>query len=278
MMEIPVASKPIVPASRRAGPWALAALAALVLVTWLWKTPPGLLGKADAVGYAICHRIDERSFHLGSRALPLCARCTGTFLGVVLGGAVMVALKRGRAGKLSPLRVLLVLAGFVGVMGVDGVNSYLSLLPGLPHLYPPQNWLRLTTGMLEGLALVALIFPIFNQTMWKNWEDRYALANFRELGLMVALAAGLIGLVLSGVDWILYPLALVSAAGVWLMLTVLDTLILLLVTRHENRAENWKGALLPLLAGGTLALLQIALVDAARFAIFQSWGGLVLPR
>ena len=41
--------------------------AILVFAAWFSFTPPGLLGKADAVGYAICHRIDERSFQLGDR-------------------------------------------------------------------------------------------------------------------------------------------------------------------------------------------------------------------
>src|ERR671910_1108647 len=53
--------------------------AILVFAVWFNFAPPGLLGKADAVGYAICHRIDERSFQIGDRQLPLCARCTGEF-------------------------------------------------------------------------------------------------------------------------------------------------------------------------------------------------------
>jgi hypothetical protein len=56
----------------------VAALAAL-LIAWLSLTPPGLLGKADAVGYAVCHRIELRSFHLDGRPLPLCARCSGMY-------------------------------------------------------------------------------------------------------------------------------------------------------------------------------------------------------
>lgn len=266
------------PIFRRAGPWLLAALAAALLGVWLWYTPPGVLGKADAIGYAICHRIDERSFHLGSRALPLCARCTGTFLGAVVGLAVMAALGRARAGKFSPLRVVVVLVGFIGVMGVDGVNSYASLFPQLPHLYQPQNWLRLVTGMFEGVALIAIIYPVFNQTLWKNWEDRPALANFRELGLMAGVAVAIIGLVLSDNPYVLFPLALLSAGGVWMMLTLLNTILLLILSRHENRAEGWQGAVAPLLAGATVALLQISVVDAARYALFHSWGGLVLPK
>ena len=56
-----------------------------VATTWVYFTPEGILGKAGAVGYAVCHRIDLRSFHLGLRQLPLCARCTGMYLGALLG-------------------------------------------------------------------------------------------------------------------------------------------------------------------------------------------------
>jgi uncharacterized membrane protein len=266
------------PAHRRAAPWLLAGVSAVLLGLWLWKTPPGLLGKADAVGYAICHRIDARSFHVGSRPLPLCARCTGTFLGIVTGLVTMAALGRSRAGQFPPLPMIAVLVGFVGLMGVDGVNSYLSIFPGVPHLYQPQNWLRLTTGMLEGIAIAAVVYPLFNQTLWKNWEDRPPLGRFRELGLVAAVAAIVIGLVLTDNPVVLYPLALASAAGVVAILTMLNTIILLIASRHENRAEGWKAAALPLLAGVTLALAQIALVDVVRFAIFRSWAGLVLPK
>ena len=51
----------------------------VVFVAFVFITPPGLLGKADGIGYAVCHRIDARSFHLHDRQLPLCARCTGEF-------------------------------------------------------------------------------------------------------------------------------------------------------------------------------------------------------
>ena len=67
-------------------PWRkiLVITALVLLVTWFWYTPAGLLGKADAVGYAVCHRIDVRSFHLGDRQIPVCARCTGQYLGAML--------------------------------------------------------------------------------------------------------------------------------------------------------------------------------------------------
>ena len=53
----------------------------ILLVLWLINTPPGLLGKSDAVGYAVCHRIPSHSFYFGDRPFSLCARCTGQYLG-----------------------------------------------------------------------------------------------------------------------------------------------------------------------------------------------------
>src|SRR5512140_2838258 len=107
-------------------PWLVAAS---VLFVWLVYTPAGLLGKADAIGYAVCHRIDARSFHLGDRQLPLCARCSGMYLGAVLGLVYQSALGRRRGG-LPSWRVLAVLGLFVVAFGVDGINSYLHLFPG----------------------------------------------------------------------------------------------------------------------------------------------------
>ncbi|HLE26703.1 MAG TPA: DUF2085 domain-containing protein [Anaerolineales bacterium] len=255
----------------------VAGLAALVFISWLLNTPSGLLGKADAVGYAICHRIGSHSFYLGDRQLPLCARCTGIYLGALMGMATLGVMGRTRVGGFPRRGVLLVLFGFIAAMGVDGVNSYLTFFPNLPHLYEPRNWLRLTTGVLDGITLSALIYPVFNQTVWKNWEDRPIIGSFRELGWLVLLGLGLVGLVLTENPVILYPLALLSSVGVVVLLTAIFTAVVLILARRTNRVEGWGGLALPVLAGFTLAMLQIGVVDAARFAVFQSWGGFPFP-
>ena len=77
---------------------------AIITYFWLDFAPDGLLGKMDAVGYAVCHRIDERSFHLGERALPLCARCSGMQLGALMGLAYQSLW--GRRGKFPPAKIL----------------------------------------------------------------------------------------------------------------------------------------------------------------------------
>ena len=263
--------------SERVLPWLVAAVALVTVVSWLLSTPPGLLGKADALGYAVCHRIDGRSFHIGDRQFPLCARCTGMYLGALLGMVGLVLMGRGRAAGMPTRPLMVVLVGFMGLMGVDGLNSYSHFFPGLPHLYEPQNWLRLVTGMGNGLTLAALIVPVFNQTLWQNWEARPVLGRFRELVALVLAAAVVVALVLSDNVVVLYPLALLSALGLLALVVALNTTILLIALRRDSRAQGWAGAWLPLLAGFTLAIIEIGAVDAVRFAIFGTWGGMPLP-
>ena len=107
-----------------------------LLFFWLVETPAGLLGKMDAIGYAVCHRIEARSFHLGDRALPLCARCSGMYLGALLGILYQLPL-RPRAG-LPTRKVSFVLLVFLVAFAVDGINSYVHFFPQFPSLYNPS--------------------------------------------------------------------------------------------------------------------------------------------
>lgn len=262
--------------SRRGG-WTLVVVAGVLAGLLWWNlTPPGLLGKADAVGYAVCHRIDGRSFHLGDRQLPLCARCSGMYLGALFGVLAVAAMGRARAGGLPPLSVSAVLVGFMALMAVDGVNSYLTFLPKLPHLYEPNNLLRLVTGTLNGMAMGVFLYPVFNQTIWRHWDNRRAVASLRELAGLVLLGAVLVGLILSENPMVLYPLALLSAMGVLALLLMVNITLVLLVTRRENRAEDWRGALVPMCLGLTLAIVQIGALDFLRYSLTGTWAGFSL--
>jgi uncharacterized membrane protein len=244
----------------------------LLLIGWLMYTPPGLLGKADAVGYAVCHRIDVRSFHLGVRQLPLCARCSGMYLGAMLGLAFQAVVGRRRGG-MPGAGVWVILGMLVVAFGVDGLNSFVHLFPGAPSLYEPSNWLRLLTGTGMGLVVAALVFPAFNQTVWKDWDNTPALKGLRSLVTMFCLAICMDLIVLTENPLILYPLALISVIGVLVLLTMVYTMLWLMVLRAENRFQ-WLWQLVTPLAGGFgTALMQIILLDVARYMFTGTWEG-----
>ena len=75
------ARRPARPTTPALNYWPLAVLA---VVAALALALPGQVGElANTVGYAVCHRIPDRSFIIGGAQLPLCARDTGMFLSLI---------------------------------------------------------------------------------------------------------------------------------------------------------------------------------------------------
>lgn len=244
----------------------------LTLFAWLLNTPPGLLGKADAVGYAVCHRIDLRSFHLGDRQLPLCARCSGMYLGAMLGLIYQALIGRRRTG-MPAWKIIMPISLFVLIFIVDGLNSFLSLVPGAPTIYEPNNTFRLLTGTGVGLAIAIVLYPAFNATFWRMIDPRPAFLSFTSFLILVFLVLGLNVLILLEYPLVLYPLSIISSAGVVVLLTMVYTMVLMMVFKRENRYNHFRHSIYSILGGLTFAVLQIALLDFVRFFLTGTWDG-----
>jgi uncharacterized membrane protein len=259
-------------------------LAAIAMVAaWLYIAPPGILGKLDALGYAVCHRIDERSFHIDGRALPVCARCSGMYIGAVL-GLLFQALIAPKRGGMPGWKVIIPLGVLFAAFAIDGSNSYLYLLKslsngpfaGIPNLYTPNNTLRLFTGLGTGLGIAAALYPSFNQTVFKDWDARPALDGTKSLGLLLVLAIVTGLLMLPEWPVILYPMAFISAGGILLVLSMVYSMIWLMLMREENVFERLRDVGFPMLAGLTVALIQITAIDLFRLWLTGTWGGFPL--
>lgn len=244
----------------------------LIIGIWWLYTPDGLLGKADAIGYAVCHRIDLRSFQLGVRQLPLCARCSGMYLGALTTLAYYLW-RRPKAGLYPDRRVRIVLVIFGLIWAVDGLNSYLHLFPSAPHVYPPSNTLRVITGAMIGVSLATLIYPAFNQLSWKDWKPEAILSTSSEQVHLFILILGIIISVSSGNPLILYPLAILSALSVLVLLTTVYSTVVFTLQRKQTQATTWRELLLPIMLGLTLAIAQIAVIDIVRYWLTGTWEG-----
>lgn len=262
--------------------WLVPLAAILVFAVWFYNAPPGLLGKADAVGYAICHRIDERSFHIGDRQLPLCARCTGEFYSAgitFLFYAIASKKKSGMPGWKLGVPLLLFFLAF----GIDGSNSYLYLLKQtsggaldrIPNLYIPNNTLRLFTGSGMGIALASILFPAFNQSAWKEADPGRAL-DWKKLGMLVGVILLINFAILTEHPAVLYPIAILSVLGVLALLIIVFSMVWVLIMQQENAFESLQQMWMPFIAGTTLTFLMITVIDLLRFKLTGTWGGFPL--
>ena len=259
--------------------WSVPVAALIVLAAWIYIAPPGLMGKLDAIGYAVCHRLDSHSLHIGSLEMPLCARCTGEFNAAAIGLLFQVLVSPG-SSRLPRRSLLAILIVFFLAFAFDGSNSYLALMkttyPGafrnIPNLYMTDNITRLFTGSGMGIAMSAVLYPLYNQSLWRAPRLQRAL-GWPQFGLLV----GIILLVdlgaLTGSAFILYPVAIISSLGVLALLSMVFSIVWIMLMRQDNVFENLRQLWLPALAGLTLAFVLILSIDLLRFSLTHTWSG-----
>ena len=129
-------------------------LAAILLAPWV----AGLAEQASAglylVGSLICHQRPDRSFHLAGAQLPVCARCTGLYLGAALG---LVAWAVAAERRWRPWTR----ASAVAAIAASGAPTALTVATAwLGVLDPPNAWraaLAIPLGAAAGCVAGAMI-------------------------------------------------------------------------------------------------------------------------
>jgi uncharacterized membrane protein len=100
--------------------------------------------KKNNITFALCHQMPERSFHFKGRQFPVCARCTGIFIGYF-------TLPLFHFGIIHPSFLLLILLATPFLL--DSITQTMGLRES-------NNTLRFITGFLFGAAQVALVVII----------------------------------------------------------------------------------------------------------------------
>lgn len=259
--------------------WFVPIAAVIAFGAWMYISPEGALGKLDAIGYAVCHRIDARSFQINDRQLPLCARCTGEFYAAGIALLLQVFMS-GKRSKLPSRGIIAVLVFFFLAFGMDGSNSYLYLfkqtsagaLDQIPNLYIPNNTLRLFTGSGMGIVLAAVLYPIINQTLWREMDNRPAL-EWKSFGTLVGATIVINLLILTDSPIVLYPIAYISALGTLSLLVMVFSILWIIIMKQDNTFDHAGQLWLPFASGFTLALLLILSIDLLRLQLTGTWGG-----
>jgi hypothetical protein len=93
-----------------------------------------------------------------------------------------------------------------------------------------------------------------------------------ELLAILPVAAILIALAVAEIDFLLYPLAILSSLGVLIMLVLINSMIVTIVIAREGYATTWLQAALPLTIGTGLAILQLSAMALLRLYITVRFG------
>lgn len=227
----------------------------------------GLLRYVGLFLSGICHQFPEHSISMGGSQLPLCARCTGTYLGAVIGLASYCWPDRFRTARLPPWKILATLGLLFVFWTIDGLNSYVNYVTGHVMLYAPSNGLRLMTGMGNGLFLSTLIYPMFNFTLWSAPQRQRVLGGWDRLSGMMLQVLIFGSLLLRNLKVLLWPVALLTLLGVAAVLTIVNSMIVLLLLQREGNARDWRDALQPLGLGLLLSFAEVGGMAMLRYLL-----------
>jgi uncharacterized membrane protein len=225
----------------------------------------GPVGRLTTLLSGICAQRLSHSYTLGGVPLPLEARMTGIFVGLAVGIIVLTTIGRSRLQGWPRFPLALTLALGFGVMVFDGFNALLFDL-GWPHAYAPDLRLRLASGMLAGMAAAFVLVPLLTQLVYGGAHvSATASPQWRDAGWTL-LGSGLFALlVASGWRLMLYPVALISAAGVILAFAVVNWAVLAVLLRPPSAAGMRRRYLWGTSAGAIgLAVAELALLAALR--------------
>ena len=99
----------------------------------------------DFLGIAfMCHQRPDRSFFIKGKQFPLCARCTGIFIGYIIGIIIAIITKCEYHVYYLLLLIPMIIDG--GIQEFLGINS--------------NNWRRLITGILGGIGIIYVFINI----------------------------------------------------------------------------------------------------------------------
>ncbi len=207
-------------------------------------------------GFGLCHQLPERSLFGGGVQVPVCARDTGIYAGIVVSLLVISRLQRRPSG-LPSLGVSVLLAAFVAVMALDGITSYAGIRE-------TTNAVRLATGLLCGYAIGALLAPLINDQLWRTSSSERVLGTSRTLVLwLFSLPAAFAILWWGGpLFGVVYP-GLVAIAVI-AALTAVNLVIVTLLEVFERKADRLREAWLPLLLAFGIAWVEIFVSAALK--------------
>ncbi len=257
--------------------WVIVGLAVAYVVTLAALAfLPGatLIERLRALDGGICAQASSHSFFVSGEQLPLCSRNTGIYLGFTCAFLVLLATGRLRSAGFPGRWVMLVLGIAVLFMAEDGFNS-LFLDLGLPHLYQPHNLLRLFSGLGTGTAMCAFIVPVANTLIWRDEDRRSSFRSLKDLGLMIPvllLAFLAVGTFSSQADFLLYPIALLSSAGLVMALTLVNVVFFLSFSTRAGHFAGWRQFFPFFTVTVVVAVIELMALFALKTSVLHSMG------
>ncbi|MFN8470781.1 MAG: DUF2085 domain-containing protein [Anaerolineae bacterium] len=218
--------------------------------------------KMRALGFGLDPQRPLHSFVFDGEPMPVEARKVGIYGGFAL-AIVCLAWRAPRAERLARPSGYIAAVAAIAIMGFDGFNAFFRDL-GLPHLYEPRLDLRLATGLLAGLGMAALLWPIWGATAW---APPRSVVHARDFLAPVGLCALVFAALVTGQAWLAPAVAFVATVGLVVIVAMLNAVPILVIGKREGTAATAWDVVDVIALAAWLAALELLILAGTRYAL-----------
>lgn len=195
--------------------------------------------------------------------MPVCARDTGIYIGVVVSLWLISVLHRGSRPREFPAPAgWVAIAVMVGAMAWDGVSSYAGWRT-------TTNDLRLITGLLAGFAIGALLTPMLDDQLWRTGSRERVLDPPIRLAVWLAVIPVCYVLIRYAAPLLGVGYPILVAVAVVATLTCVNLVMVCLLPMFERKADRLRDAWLAILVAIGVTFLEIWLAGLLRLALLS---------
>jgi uncharacterized membrane protein len=126
----------------------------------------------------ICHQLPERTLTVDGRLLPLCARCTGIYIGFIV-GFIYQFVRMRKVSELPSIGLCSLLAVSICILVVDGIGEK-------THIWYLSNDIRYLIGLLCGSSFSVILLPLFN-SFYRHYSTQLTITTTHYVSILMLL-------------------------------------------------------------------------------------------
>lgn len=185
------------------------------------------------IGYAICHQLPERSFFVYDNSFPLCARCTGIYIGMFIAFLFYFftkIIKNKKPILPPPLWVNIFSVSFILLMAFQAISSIFID-------YPWDKEIRFITGILFGFSLPWYLFITINYSKRFNYQEK-DIISYKEYLTLSSITTLIAIIFLFKISIILYISVYISIAGLLLFIFLINFSLSILISDNIKKLQK----------------------------------------
>jgi len=124
---------------------------------------------------------------------------------------------------------------------------------------------------MMGIALANLVLVLWNQTLWVSPNPAPLLRDWKQLGGLILVTAVAGALIIADIPILYYPVAILSTTGIFLVLSMIYSLLWSIILKKENTLHLFNDGLRIFIVGIITAIAQVGAMDLLRYSLSGSW-------